>query len=290
MNTRLLSMITLMAGIAACSSTPDLNNQLEQARADFKRAQTSPQVTTLAADELKRAGDSLRLTEAAWKEREEKARVDHLAYLTIQRVTIAEETANNRAAQETTESAAAERDKMRLDMRTSEADTAKRNLELSERENALRAAALLEAEAAAQRERDAAAAQVSDLEMQLKELNAKKTERGLVVTLGDVLFDTGKSVLLAGGTHNMAKLAEVMKNSPDTTALIEGHTDSVGSASSNYSLSQRRADAVRDALVNLGVANSRLSTRAHGADMPTAGNDTASGRQMNRRVEIVFTE
>jgi outer membrane protein OmpA-like peptidoglycan-associated protein len=251
-------MITLMAGIAACSSTPDVNNQLEQARADFERAQSSPQVTTLAADELKQAGDALRLTESAWKEREEEARINHLAYMTIQRVTIAQEIANNRAAQEITASAAAERDKMRLALRTNEAD--------------------------------AAAAQVSDLEMQLQELNARKTERGIVVTLGDVLFDTGKSALRAGGTNNMAKLAEVMKNSPETTALIEGHTDSVGSASSNYSLSQRRADAVRDALVNLGVANDRLSTRAHGADMPAADNDSASGRQMNRRVEIVFTE
>lgn len=283
MNTRLLTMITLMAGIAACSSTPDVNNQVEQARADFQRAQSNPQVTTLAADELKSAGDSWRLTENAWKEREDKVEVNHLAYMTIQRVTIAEETAKNRAAQETTARAAAERDKMRLALRTNEADTANRNLAQSERENALRAAD-------AQRERDAAAAQVSDLEAQLKELNAEKTDRGMVVTLGDVLFDTGKSELLPGSRNNLTKLAEVMKNNPETTALVEGHTDSVGSASFNYSLSQRRADSVRDALVNMGVKNDRLSTRAHGPDMPKADNGSAAGRQMNRRVEIVFTE
>lgn len=276
MNTRLLSMITLVAGIAACSSTPDTNNQLEQARAEFERAQSNPQVVTLAAEELKEAGDSLRTTERAWKEREEQERINHLAYLTKQRVTIAQESAKNRAAQETISNAAAERDRMRLALRTNEADSAKRDL--------------AQTEAEAQRMREAAAERVSDLESQLKELNAEKTDRGMVVTLGDVLFDTGKSELLAGSRNNLSKLAEVMKNNPETTALVEGHTDSVGSASYNYSLSQRRADSVRDALVNMGVKNDRLSTRAHGPDVPKADNGSAAGRQMNRRVEIVFTE
>lgn len=276
MNTRLLTMITVMAGIAACSSTPDQNTQLEQARAEYERAQSSSQVTSLAAEELKKAGDSLTAADRAWKEREEEARINHLAYLAKQRVTIAEETANNRAAQQTVESASAERDQMRLALRTNEADAANRNL------------AQTEAEAA--RMREAAEARVSDLESQLKELNAEKTERGMVLTLGDVLFDTGKSELLAGSRNTLTKLAEVMKNNPDTTAQIEGHTDSVGSSSFNYSLSQRRADSVRDALTSMGVANDRLSTRAHGPDMPKADNGSAAGRQMNRRVEIVFAE
>src|SRR5690606_19657175 len=144
-----------------------------------------------------------------------------------------QETAANRAHQETTAGAAADRDKMRLAMRTNEADAAKQQLALSERNNEIKAAEL------------------SELEKQLKDLNAKKTERGLVVTLGDVLFDTGKSELLSNSALNMSKLAEVMKNSPDTTALIEGHTDSVGNPNSNHSLSQRRADAVMTALINL---------------------------------------
>ena len=131
-------------------------------------------------------------------------------------------------------------------------------------------------------------ARVNDLEMQLKDLNAKKTDRGLVVTLSDVLFDAGKSELLPEGARNMAKLAEVFKRNPQRKALIEGYTDSVGSASSNVDLSNRRANSVMSALVNLGVAADHLSTRGFGADQPAASNSTAAGRQMNRRVEIVF--
>jgi outer membrane protein OmpA-like peptidoglycan-associated protein len=276
MNTPLFTILALTAALTACSTTPDKNNALEQARTDFKRAQANPQVTTLAADELKQASDSLVVTEGAWSKGEETATVDHLAYLTKQRVTIAEESASSRASQAITAGAAAERDKMRLALRTLEADTAKQGL--------------ADADTAAILQKERTDAQVSDLEMQLKELNAKKTERGLVVTLSDVLFDTGKAELKPNSNLNMSKLAEVLKTSPDSTALIEGHTDSVGNASFNYALSQLRADAVMSALINLGVKSSRLSTLAHGADMPTADNSTALGRQMNRRVEILFTE
>jgi outer membrane protein OmpA-like peptidoglycan-associated protein len=90
------------------------------------------------------------------------------------------------------------------------------------------------------------------------------------------------------GAQNMAKLAEFLKRYPEARASIEGHTDSVGSASSNYNLAQRRADSVRSALVGLGVPTASMSTRAFGPDVPAATNDTPSGRQMNRRVEIVF--
>lgn len=290
MNIQQLGFLLCATLIVACTSTPKNNLALDGARADYQRAQASREVTTLAADELKQAGDALRLAEQSWKEREKPEQVDHLAYMAAQRVTVAEQSARYRAAQAVIAGAAEERDKMRLSLRTAEADSANRSLALSERNNAMKAAELAEADAAALLARERASARESELQNQLKELNAKKTERGLVVTLGDVLFDTGKSVLLAGGTRNMNTLADVMKNTPELTASIEGHTDSVGSASANYALSQRRADAVRDALVSQGVSSSRLRTRAYGADMPASDNSTASGRQMNRRVEIVFED
>ena len=124
--------------------------------------------------------------------------------------------------------------------------------------------------------------------MQLKDLNAKQTDRGMVVTLGDVLFDTGKSQILASGSSNIAKLADFFKRNPERTALIEGYTDDVGAAGANFELSQQRANAVMTALIGLGVTADRLTTLAHGEDMPTADNATAAGRQMNRRVEIVI--
>jgi outer membrane protein OmpA-like peptidoglycan-associated protein len=110
----------------------------------------------------------------------------------------------------------------------------------------------------------------------------------MVVTLGDVLFDSGRSSLQPDGSRNMAKLADVFRRNPQSKASIEGYTDSVGSASSNQELSGRRAGAVMAALVSLGVPADHLRMQAHGEDMPVASNDTAAGRQMNRRVEIVF--
>jgi outer membrane protein OmpA-like peptidoglycan-associated protein len=120
-------------------------------------------------------------------------------------------------------------------------------------------------------------------------MNTRKTDRGIVVTLGDVLFDTGHWRLLPEGNRNMVKLAAVFQRDPQRRAQIEGFTDSVGGAGANYELSERRANAVMGELVRLGVAADHLSTRAHGADDPTASNATAAGRQLNRRVEIVFT-
>ncbi|MBL0143005.1 MAG: DUF4398 and OmpA-like domain-containing protein [Betaproteobacteria bacterium] len=333
MKTRIFVLATLTAAVAACSSIPERNTALDQARGRYHSAQGDPQVTTLAPDELRRAGESLRVAEKAWADDGTTATVNHLAYMTSQRVTIAQETASSRASQAVTAGAAADRDNMRLAVRTYEADSAKRQLVVSQENNARTITALAEADAAAERDRmrlaartneadvaqqqlalsrqsnaqksaalaeaDAAAlrgqarierrdARVSDLEMQLKDLNARKTERGMVVTLGDVLFDSGQARLLPEGARNMVKLAEVFKRDSHRKASIEGYTDSTGAASANYDLSGRRANAVMAELVNLGVPADRLSMQAHGSDNPAASNATAAGRQMNRRVEIVF--
>jgi outer membrane protein OmpA-like peptidoglycan-associated protein len=319
--------------LAACATVPDRNAALDRARDSFDLAQHNSQISTLATDELKRAGESLRVAERAWNQRQGKATVDHLAYMTSQQVAVAEETASSRASQAITTSAAADRDKMRLELRTAEANAAQRQLEVSQQSNirktnelakadayadrnrvqlsestaegdrarqqlalskqseALKSAELAKAAAAAKLSSENMArssARVSDLEAQLEQLNAKETDRGMVVTLSDVLFDTGKSKLLPGGSGNMTKLADFFKSHPESKASIEGHTDSVGAASSNYALSQRRADSVMAALVALGVPADHLTTRAYGADTPVSDNSTAAGRQMNRRVEIVI--
>ena len=126
-------------------------------------------------------------------------------------------------------------------------------------------------------------------EAQLSELNAKKTDRGMVITLSDVLFESGKASLVGEGPANLAKIADFFRRNPQRSASIEGHTDSVGSATTNQALSERRASLVKAALVDLGVPTDRLTTRAHGENLPVATNGTAVGRQMNRRVEIIFT-
>jgi len=141
---------------------------------------------------------------------------------------------------------------------------------------------------AAQQESADAQQKTADLQRQIAELNAKPTERGLVVTLGDVLFDTGKSELKSGAATNLAKLASFLNQYKDRSVLIEGHTDSVGNEGYNQALSQRRADSVKVWLMKQGVNSDRLVTSGKGEISPVSGNDSASGRQMNRRVEVII--
>jgi outer membrane protein OmpA-like peptidoglycan-associated protein len=272
MNIRLIHIAVLAASLSACSHMREPNTALEQARRDFNSAQSDTRLNTLAPDEFRQAKDALIAADRAWADGGAMGTVDHLAYMAAQRLVIAQETAANQANQAVSAGAAGERDKARLAMRTNEVDAAQLKLAVA----------------------DAAATQgqarVNDLEAQLKELHGKQTDRGMVVTLGGVLFESGTSQLLPGSGLNMAKLAAFFKNSPQQRASIEGYTDSVGSDAANLDLSQRRADAVLKALVELGVPADLLSTRAHGKAQPAASNGTEAGRQMNRRVEIVFAK
>lgn len=135
---------------------------------------------------------------------------------------------------------------------------------------------------------DARTQEAEALRRQLAELNAKQTDRGLIVTLGDVLFETGKSDLKANAHANLSKLVAVLNQQPDRSLVIEGHTDSVGSEDFNQALSQRRADSVKAFLIGQGVAANRITAVGKGESSPVASNDTSQGRQLNRRVEIVI--
>ena len=120
-------------------------------------------------------------------------------------------------------------------------------------------------------------------------LNAKQTERGTLVTFGDVLFATNKSDLRASGMTNVSKLAQFLQENPDRKVIIEGYTDSTGSDSYNQSLSERRASSVRTALVKMGVDPARIVTQGYGKEFPVADNTSVSGRAMNRRVEVTIS-
>ena len=143
---------------------------------------------------------------------------------------------------------------------------------------------------AAMAQANAAQDRVRALEAQLRELEAQQTERGLLVTLGDVLFAFNKAELSAQAGPRLDKLANFLKQFPDRKLLIEGYTDSVGSDSYNQDLSDRRAQAVRDALVQRGVDTSRITARGYGKAHPVADNASPEGRAMNRRVEIVIAD
>lgn len=121
------------------------------------------------------------------------------------------------------------------------------------------------------------------------QLNAKQTERGSLVTFGDVLFDFDKAELKPAAHNNIRKLAEFLRENPTRKVLIEGFTDSVGSAAYNVQLSERRAESVKRALVKEGVEFNRLSTMGFGKEHPIADNATPASRSMNRRVEVTIS-
>jgi outer membrane protein OmpA-like peptidoglycan-associated protein len=140
---------------------------------------------------------------------------------------------------------------------------------------------------AAEREKQQLRARL--LEQFNRVLPTTDTDRGLVVNMGDVLFDTGKSDLRSGAREALAKLTGIVLNYPSLRLAIEGYTDSTGSADFNQTLSEKRAAAVRDYLTSQGLDAGTLSAQGFGMNNPVADNKTAEGRQKNRRVEIVVS-
>ena len=182
--------------------------------------------------------------------------------------------------------AAAQRDQVRLEARTAEAEAAKRRADQARMDAAAAQAQAANAEA----EKGDAQARAAALAAQLADLQAKQTERGIVITFGDVLFNTDQANLTAQGMAVAQRLADVLRDNPDRTVLVEGFTDSTGSDAYNLQLSQRRAEAVRMALGQMGIERNRIETRGYGEAYPVASNATAGDRQLNRRVEIVLSE
>ncbi len=134
------------------------------------------------------------------------------------------------------------------------------------------------------------AAKAQQLTEQVRDFKAQETERGLVVTLGDLLFDAGEAQLKPAGTQAIDKLAEFLKQYPERNILIEGYTDSTGDAAFNQQLSERRANAVRDALLADAISPDRMRTIGYGEQFPVASNATSDGRQQNRRVEVIISD
>ncbi|MES2603809.1 MAG: OmpA family protein [Pseudomonadota bacterium] len=143
--------------------------------------------------------------------------------------------------------------------------------------------------AAAQTDASNARAETDDLQQQLDAISALATERGQVVTLGDVMFETGKSELRGGTPDNLDKLAVFLKRYDTRTVRIEGYTDDVGTEGSNIALSQSRASSVRSYLEDQGVLSSRMTIAGLGEADPVASNDGDTGRQQNRRVEVIIS-
>lgn len=162
------------------------------------------------------------------------------------------------------------------------------------REEAEQARKLAEAQAEeielARQEADLASETADSLRRRLEYLELRETDRGVVITLGDVLFELGKADLQAGARNNLSDVVELLQSEPGKAIRIEGHTDNTGPAALNTRLSKQRAEAVRDALVSNGIEDSRITTVGMGEDFPIAGNDTEEGRARNRRVDVILLD
>jgi OmpA-OmpF porin, OOP family len=227
------------------------SESLVQARDRVAAARADADIAVYAPEKLEEAEQSLARTESAFEAAAPQVEVDHLAYLTARRVGIADAIADERAARAEIEELSDEQERLRVDSRDQ---------------------------------------QIASLESQLAALQAQETDRGLVVTLGDILFDVDRAQLNPGGELQVARLADALHQMPERNVLIEGHTDSTGSDAYNEDLSQRRANAVEDLLIIQGIEPTRVVTRGYGESMPVATNDTAAGRQQNRRVEVVILD
>lgn len=279
-------VLAVAALLAACGSTPKATSLLDQTRAEYRMAQASPAVATYAPMEMKLATDAMNQANASAADRDSDAEIDRLAYLARQKIALTQEVTKRKVAEAEVANAGKQRDQLVLDQRTNEANTANQAAAIAQNDaaNAKQQTLLAQDEAAAAQARNA------QLEAQLSDLAAKKTERGLVITLGDVLFGTDLSQLTSAGMASAQKLATILQNNPKRNVLIEGFADSTGASDYNQALSLRRATAVQTALTQFGIAPGRVAMQGYGEAFPVAANDTAPNRQLNRRVEIVLSD
>lgn len=259
--------------LAACAQT-SVPEGSANVRNKLNALQANQELTSRAPLAMKEAEEAVRAAEIPQKD---EALARHRVVMADQKVDIAAARAQARLYEDQRTELSKASERARLDSRAKEANSARMDANLA-REDARLARG------------DAEAARLKEVELkrQLDELNAKETERGIVITLGDVLFATSRSELTGGAPEGLRNLAGFLSQYPDRSIVIEGHTDSVGSATANFGLSQRRADTVRSFLADQGVPTNRMRTTGLGEGNPVASNDSATGHQRNRRVEVII--
>jgi len=303
----------------ACASTPSSPSGAAAARSKLNALQSDANLAPLVRVEIRDADAAVKLAEQPLPSTE-GALGEHRVFMADRQVEIARAKAATRYAEVERARFAEEREAARLAARTLEADNARDDADYARadanrarddaneaRDDASRASAdASRASADANRARDDAerarlaanaaksdaaadaASQAAELQRQIDALEAQATDRGLVLTLGDVLFATGSSQLQGGASTRLNKLVTFLNQYPERTVLIEGHTDSIGNADYNQGLSQQRADSVRNYLTQQGIGSQRLSASGLGLTQPVADNSSSAGRQQNRRVEIII--
>lgn len=254
LNSGLLLSLALLAGCASQQS----QQVLAEAEASFQQVKEEPNVLRSAPKDVIRAGESLARAErlsSYWGSADD---VVHYAYLSQRYSQIARQHADLVLNQERLARLELERERLQL---------------------ALREAKLLGAQQQGQW-----------LEEQVVNLAASETDRGLVMTLGDVLFDAGRTELKASANRTILKLVQFLQINPRRNIRIEGYTDNRGVSAENLELSRARAQAVADVLVDLGIDARRMQVQGYGEAHPLAENASAKGRAQNRRVEILISD
>lgn len=269
MNAKLLITMGLALALCACASSPQPNAALMTARAAVQSAEADPNVSKYSALDLEAAKKDLEVAETAAMHHRD-AEIAQPAYLAAQTAKLAQVRASARADDARVAAGQVERDRIQLAARSRDVQNADAATNVAKAQTA------------------AATEQSARLQAEIDQLKATPTNRGLVLTLGDVLFDTGKAELNSGASRKLDQLAQFLSEHPDRRVQIDGFTDSIGSDAFNQELSRRRADSVKSALLNRGVSSSRIGTEGYGKAYPVANNSDSGGRQLNRRVEVVI--
>lgn len=297
-----LALLTL----GACATQHAAPPQLDAARSVVRQAEIDPMVLSSAPLELKKATDSLARADRLLAKGEPLAEVTSLAYVAERQARTAMALADAKRDETAISAAESERERARADVKDAEARRARlqaadaqarAGAAQTEAERARLQAADAEQRAssaqvqtvAAQSAAAAAQQQAAALQQRLAELQAQDTERGMLVTLGDVLFEFGRADIKPTAQASLRKLADFLQQYPDRLLLIEGHTDSIGSAQFNEQLSRQRAEAVATALGAMGVAAQRVKVVGYGKNYPIADNSTDTNRALNRRVEVYIS-
>jgi outer membrane protein OmpA-like peptidoglycan-associated protein len=272
-----IGFFILVFGIAAglmlggCGTTRTA--ALQNAQSFYSQTQADPMVAQNAPVALHQAGETLKKAEAADNEERQK----HLAGVAeIQtRQAIAE--AQDKVARNEFQQLSGQREEILAQAREQEAAQARSQAQMSQQQ----------AEQA-QQQATQARQEASQLRQELEGLQTQQTERGVVLTLSDIYFKVDKSNLAPGAALNLSRLADFLRKHPDQKVIIEGHTDSTGSAGYNMQLSQQRANSVKEMLVANGVNPDQITTKGYGESFPVASNTSTAGRQQNRRVDVVI--
>ena len=279
-----------MGNPLALTLDPSIPLEMYEARNAVEVAK-SREADKYAPEVFSKAEASLKMAENSLASKADKNTVSSTARQTVQfaedaRALAVQRQEAERVAQEREAAAAKAKAEAEAKAAAEAAEAkSKADAEIAAKEEARKLAE--EQQRAAEREKQQLRARL--LEQFNRVLPTTDTDRGLVVNMGDVLFDTGKSDLRSEAREALAKLSGIVLNYPSLHLTIEGHTDSTGGAELNQTLSEKRAGSVQDYLVGQGLDTGFLSAKGFGMDRPVADNTTAEGRQKNRRVEIIVS-